>query len=140
LESRLARRPGTKTSFPAFGPGLHPHGYAILILRRPRVDLAATCFRIRGFQRATGHQLEDGVIAEGILVILVLEVGEDAVDAGADHVQESVVGLVGIAAVVEAAAKAWVKPMWASNWRSGRGPVSLVRADRDGSTRMDKPK
>ena len=35
------------------------------------------------------------------MVVLVLVVGEDAVDAGADHVQEGVVDLVRIAAVVE---------------------------------------
>ena len=57
--------------------------------------------RIRGSRRTTGHQLEDGVMAEGILVVLVLVVGEDAVDAGADHVQEGVVDLVGIAADIE---------------------------------------
>jgi hypothetical protein len=40
-------------------------------------------------------------MAKGIVVVLVLVVGEDAVDAGADHVQEGVVDLVGIAADVE---------------------------------------
>ena len=56
---------------------------------------------IQGSRKTTCHQLEDGVMAEGIVVVLVLVVGEDAVDAGADHFQEGVVDLVGIAAVVE---------------------------------------
>ena len=61
--------------------------------------------RIRGSRRTTGHQLEDGVMAEGIVVVLVLVVGEDAVDAGADHLQDGVRGGVGVAGVVEGASE-----------------------------------
>src|SRR5262249_8973451 len=37
---------------------------------------------------AAGNQPEDGVGAQGVVVVLVLVVGEDAVDAAADHLQE----------------------------------------------------
>src|SRR5262249_17982266 len=39
---------------------------------------------------AVGEQLEDGVGAQGVVVVLVFVVGEDAVDAAADHLQEGV--------------------------------------------------
>src|SRR5262249_33149758 len=40
---------------------------------------------------------EDGVGAQGVVVILVLVGGQDAVDAAADHLQEGVRGEVGVA-------------------------------------------
>ena len=78
--------------------------------------------RIRGSRRTTGHQLEDGVMAEGIVVVLVLVVGEYAVDAGADHVQEGVVDLVRIAAVVEGGGEGM-----------GQTDVGIELAHREGS-------
>jgi hypothetical protein len=52
---------------------------------------------------AVGHELEDGVAAEGVVVVLVRVAGQDAVDAGPDHLQERVLGEVGVAGVVEGA-------------------------------------
>jgi hypothetical protein len=51
--------------------------------------------------RAVGDELEDGVGAEGVVVVLVLLAGEDAVDPGPDHLQERMLGEVGVAGVVE---------------------------------------
>src|SRR5262245_57046800 len=96
--------------------------------------------RIRESRRTTGRQLEDGVMAEGIVVVLVLVVAEDAVDAGADHVQEGVVDLVGIAAIVAGGGESMGQTDVVIELAHREGPASLVRADRDGSTRMDKPK
>jgi hypothetical protein len=53
------------------------------------------------FGGAAGDELEDGVVAEGVMVILVLVAGQDAVDAGPDHLQERVLGEVGVARVVQ---------------------------------------
>jgi hypothetical protein len=61
-------------------------------------------------------------MAEGIVVVLVLVVGEDAVDAGADHVQEGVVDLVRIAAVVEGGGEGM-----------GQTDVGIELAHREGS-------
>ncbi len=44
---------------------------------------------------------EDGVGAEGIVIVLVFVAGQDAVNAKADHLQEAVLGQVGIAGVVQ---------------------------------------
>jgi hypothetical protein len=43
---------------------------------------------------AVGQELEDGVGAQGVVVILVLVAGQDAVHAGSDHLQERVLGEV----------------------------------------------
>ena len=51
--------------------------------------------------RAVGDELEDRIGAQGVVVVLVLVAGEDAEDAGADHLQEGVLGEVGVAGVVE---------------------------------------
>jgi hypothetical protein len=51
--------------------------------------------------RAVSEELEDGVMAEGVVVVLVRVAGEDAVDAGADHLPEGVLGEAGGAGVVE---------------------------------------
>jgi hypothetical protein len=51
--------------------------------------------------RAAGDELEDGVGADGIVVVLVLVAGQDAVDAGTDHLQEAVLGQVGVPGIVE---------------------------------------
>ena len=48
-----------------------------------------------------GEELEDGVGAQGVVIVLVLVVGEDAVDALADHAQEGLLRQGGIAWVVE---------------------------------------
>src|SRR5262249_2563861 len=50
---------------------------------------------------AVGDELEDGVGAEGVVIVLVLVAGEDAVDAGADHLPVGVLGEVGVAGVVQ---------------------------------------
>jgi hypothetical protein len=61
-------------------------------------------------------------MAEGIVVVLVHVVGEDAVDADAAHVQEDVVDLVGIAAVVEGGGEGM-----------GQTDVGIELAHREGS-------
>jgi hypothetical protein len=70
-------------------------------MSRSGAGLPRRSFAHSGVPEDDRYQLEDGVVAEGIVVVLVLVVGEYAVDAGADHVQEGVVDLVGIAADVE---------------------------------------
>jgi hypothetical protein len=40
-------------------------------------------------------------MAEGVVVVLVLVTGEDAVDPGPDHLQKGVLREVGVAAVVQ---------------------------------------
>src|SRR5262249_43050448 len=52
-------------------------------------------------RRAVGDELEDGVGPEGVVVVLVLVAGEDAVDPGANHLPEGGRGEVGVAGVVE---------------------------------------
>jgi hypothetical protein len=44
------------------------------------------------------------------VVVLVLVAGEDAVDAGADHLQEGVLGEVGVAGVVEGVGEGMGEP------------------------------
>ena len=58
-----------------------------------------------------GEEFEDGVMAESVMVILVLVVGEDAVNAGANHLGEGVIDEVGVAGSCRASVKAWVRPM-----------------------------
>jgi hypothetical protein len=60
--------------------------------------LAGQVVPVRG---AVGDDLEDGAGAEGVVVVLVLVAGQDAVDAGADHRQEGVLGQLRVAGVVE---------------------------------------
>jgi hypothetical protein len=50
---------------------------------------------------AVGDELEDGVRAEGVVVVRVLVAGQDAVDAGADHLQEGVLGQGRVTGVVQ---------------------------------------
>src|SRR5262249_13509314 len=50
---------------------------------------------------AVGDELEDGVGAEGVVVVLVRVAGEDAVGPGANHLQEGVIDQVGVAGVVQ---------------------------------------
>ena len=69
------------------------------VLEAGQGGLAGQVVVLRG---AVGDQLEDGVGAEGVVVVLVLVAGEDAIDPGPDHLQEAVLGQVGIAAVVQA--------------------------------------
>jgi hypothetical protein len=52
-------------------------------------------------RRAVGNEFEDGVGPEGVVVVLDLVAGQDAVDAGADHRQKGVLGEVGVAGIVE---------------------------------------
>jgi hypothetical protein len=59
---------------------------------------------------AVGHDLKDGVVAEGVVVVLVLVARKDAVDAAADHLQERVLAQVGVAGVVEGAGVGPGKP------------------------------
>ena len=56
---------------------------------------------IRVGGRAAGDELEDGVGAQGVVVVLVRVAGEDAEDAGPDHFGEGMVDAVGIAWIVE---------------------------------------
>jgi len=51
--------------------------------------------------RAVGDELEDGVVAEGVVVVLVKVAGQDTLDAAADHLQEGVLGEAAVAGVVE---------------------------------------
>src|SRR5262249_55346783 len=53
------------------------------------------------FRAAVGDELEDGVGAERVVVVLVLVASEDSVYAGPDHLQEGVRGEMGVAGVVE---------------------------------------
>jgi hypothetical protein len=48
-----------------------------------------------------GDELEDGVGAQGVVVVLVRVAGQDAVDAGPDHLHEGVLGEAGVAGVVQ---------------------------------------
>jgi hypothetical protein len=50
---------------------------------------------------AGGEELKGGVGAEGVVVVLVRIADQDAIDAGADHLQEDVFGESGVAGVVE---------------------------------------
>src|SRR5262249_37694014 len=50
---------------------------------------------------AVGDELEGGVGAEGIVVVLVLVAGQNAVDAGADHFQQGMLDERGGAGVIE---------------------------------------
>jgi hypothetical protein len=47
------------------------------------------------------HEREDRVFAQGVVVVLVRVAGEDAGDAGPDHLHEGVFGQVGVTRVVE---------------------------------------
>jgi hypothetical protein len=51
--------------------------------------------------RAVGDEFEDGVVAEGVVVVLVRVAGQDAVNARADHLQKAVLTEVGVTGVVE---------------------------------------
>ena len=57
-----------------------------------------------------GDEFEDGVGAEGVVVVLVLVASEDAVDPGPDHLQEGVFGQVGVAGVVEGGGEGTSEP------------------------------
>jgi hypothetical protein len=50
---------------------------------------------------AAGEELEDRVGARGVVVVPVLVAGQDAEDAGADHLREGVLGQFWIAGVVQ---------------------------------------
>jgi hypothetical protein len=50
---------------------------------------------------AVSEELEDGVRAQGVVVVLVLVAGQNAIDAGADHLQKGVLGEVMVAGVLE---------------------------------------
>ena len=50
---------------------------------------------------SVGEELEDGVRPQGVVVVLVLVIGEDAVDPLADHAQERLPGERRVAGVVE---------------------------------------
>jgi hypothetical protein len=50
---------------------------------------------------ASGDELEDGVVTEGVVVVLVLVACEDALDAATDHLQEAVLCEVRVAGVIE---------------------------------------
>src|SRR6266545_4477325 len=52
--------------------------------------------QVRVIRGAVGDELEDGIAAQGVVVVLVLVAGEDAVDAAANHLQEGVFGEVGV--------------------------------------------
>ncbi len=54
-----------------------------------------------------GDHLEDRIRAEGIVVVLVLVVGEDAVDPLPHHAQEGLFHKVGIAVVLEGGGEWW---------------------------------
>jgi hypothetical protein len=66
--------------------------------RDAAIALAGQVVVLRG---SVGHELEDGVVAEGVMVVLVLVAGQDAEDTGPDHLQEGVLRKVGVAGVVE---------------------------------------
>ncbi len=57
--------------------------------------------QLRVVRGAVGEELEDGVGAEGIVIVLVFVAREDAVHAGADHLQKRVLGEARVAGVVE---------------------------------------
>jgi hypothetical protein len=68
------------------------------ILEARQRGLAGQVVVLRG---AVGDQLEDRVGVQGVVVIPVPLAGQDAVDAGADHLREPVLGKPGVARVVE---------------------------------------
>ena len=68
------------------------------VLEAGQGGLAGQVVLLRG---AVSDQFEDGVGAEGVVVVLVRVAGEDAVDTGPDHFQEGVLGEVGVAGVVQ---------------------------------------
>jgi hypothetical protein len=54
---------------------------------------------------AVGHQLEDGIGTEGVMVVLVLVSSEDALGARPDHLQERMFGEIWVAGVIEGLGK-----------------------------------
>ena len=59
---------------------------------------------------AVGDELEDGVGPQGVVVVLVLVIGEDAVDPLPDHAQERLLGERRIASVVEGGGELFGEP------------------------------
>ena len=57
--------------------------------------------QIAVFRESVGEELEDGIRTQGVVVVLVLVVGEDAVDALADHAEQGLLGERRVAYVVE---------------------------------------
>jgi hypothetical protein len=72
------------------------HGDGILEAGQRR--LAGQPGRVGG---AVGDKFEDRIGAQAVVVVLVLVAGQDAINAGADHLQEGVLGEVGVARVIE---------------------------------------
>jgi hypothetical protein len=67
---------------------------------------------------AVSQELEDGVGARGVVVILVLVPGQEAGDAGPDHLQKRVLGQIGVAGVV-----------WGAGVGLGQPDALVERAD-----------
>jgi hypothetical protein len=89
------------------------------VLAAQQGGLAGQVEVLRG---AVGEELEDGVGAEGVVVLLVRVAGEDAVDAAAHHLQERVLREGRVAGSSSASAKVRVRPIRWSNWRTGEQP------------------
>jgi len=83
--------------------------------------------------QAVGEELEDGVGAAGGVVVLVRVAGQDAVDAAADHLQEGVLGEVGVARVVQGVSESPGASDVFVELADGSSPVSLESWPGDGS-------
>jgi hypothetical protein len=90
--------------------------------------------------RAIGDQLEHGVATEGVVVVLVLVAGQDTVDTGADHLQERVLGEVGVARVVQSVCEVTGEPDAVVELANGEQPVAgeLARRRLDDEWRGEK--
>src|SRR5262249_20115150 len=74
--------------------------------------------------RAIGDELQHGVATERVVVVLVRVAGEDAVDAGPDHLQERVLGEVWVAGVVEGVGESPGEPETLVERADGQQPGS----------------
>jgi hypothetical protein len=89
---------------------------------------------------AVGEELEDGVGTEGIVVVLVLVAGEDAVDPAADHLPEGMLRKVGVAGVVSRVGEGPGEPDALVELGMGSSPVSLESWPGDGLRTRGVPK
>ena len=72
-----------------------------MVMAFSKRDSVGWLARLRSPGGAAGDELEDGVGAQGVMVVLVRVAGQDAVDPAADHLQEGVLGQVGVAGIIE---------------------------------------
>jgi hypothetical protein len=108
------------------------------VLEAGQRRLAGQVVVVRG---AVGDQLEDGVGAQGVVVVPVLVAGEDAKDTGKRTISRKVCSVRSRSRrSSRAPAKARVSPMCWSNWRMGSSPASPESWPADGSMTSGVPK